>query len=77
MSDQIVRKVTPLSSEERGHIESHVQLGAELVSELEPSASVRNIILHHHENHDKIHNKQSFFQSFLASAQKRLDFGSD
>ena len=52
VSDQILRKVSPLTAEERGHIENHVQLGAELVADLEPSARVRNIILHHHENHD-------------------------
>ncbi len=52
VSEQILRKISPLTSEERHHIENHVHLGAELVAELEPSAQVRNIILHHHENYD-------------------------
>jgi hypothetical protein len=52
VSEQILRKVSPLTSEERRHIENHVQLGAELVADLEPSPQVRNIILHHHENFD-------------------------
>lgn len=52
VSEQILRKISPLTNEERRHIENHVQLGAELVGELEPSPRVRNIILHHHENFD-------------------------
>jgi GAF domain-containing protein len=52
VSEQIMRKISPLTSEERHHIENHVQLGAELVAELEPSPRVRSIILHHHENFD-------------------------
>lgn len=52
VSDQILRKISPLSAEERRHIENHVQLGAELVADLEPSPRVRQIILHHHENFD-------------------------
>ena len=49
---RILRKVTPLSREERERIDDHVRRGAELVADLEPSSQVRKMILHHHENHD-------------------------
>jgi response regulator RpfG family c-di-GMP phosphodiesterase len=52
VSTQILRKVSPLTREERARIEDHVQLGAELVADLEPSPKVKKIILHHHENVD-------------------------
>jgi len=52
ISGRILRKVTPLSRDERQRIEEHVRLGAELVADLEPSPQVRKLILHHHENVD-------------------------
>ena len=52
ISSRILRKVTPLSHDERQRIEEHVRLGAELVADLEPSSQVRKMILHHHENVD-------------------------
>lgn len=52
VSTQILRKATPLTTEERDRIDQHTRLGAELIADLEPSPHVRKMILHHHENFD-------------------------
>jgi len=52
VSARILRKVSPLSREERERIQDHVHLGTELIADLEPSTMVRKMILHHHENTD-------------------------
>ena len=52
VSARILRKVSPLSRQERERIDDHVHLGTELIADLEPSTTVRKMILHHHENVD-------------------------
>ncbi len=52
VGEQILRKISPLSAEDRERINDHVRAGAELATEVEPLAKVRQILYHHHENVD-------------------------
>ena len=48
----LMQRVEPLNPEERQEIARHVSAGLAILAPLQPSAKVRQIILHHHENFD-------------------------
>lgn len=48
----LLQKVEALTEAERVQLERHVQAGLVTLAPLKPSAKVREIILHHHENYD-------------------------
>ncbi len=50
--DQLLRKATELTAEERQEIRTHVPAGLEILGELQVSPKVRQIVLHHHERFD-------------------------
>ena len=52
ISDQLLRKRTPLTPDERKEINKHVAASLEILAPLRISPKARQIILHHHERYD-------------------------